>query len=105
MNTFKRDIEARRPRSEFEDTPSDRFIALGVFIVMIALAGASLFYGTKAVIAGVSYAEASHATGQCEKWADEAKVYPGYFLAEWQKMQCDYYGVQIDAPVIDYKQR
>ena len=105
MNTYKREIEARRPRSEFEDTPRDRFIAAGVFSVLIALAVASLAYGVKAVVAGVSYAEASRATGECEKWADEAKVYPGYFLAPWQKMQCDTYGVAIDAPVATYQKQ
>lgn len=36
---------------------------------------------------------------ECQKWQAEAKMYEGYFLAEWQKAQCDHYQVKIEAPV------
>jgi hypothetical protein len=76
-----------------------------LLIAMLALGGYALVQGGKAVVAGISYAEARRATAECEQWADEAKVYPGYFLVRWQKMQCDTYGVQIDAPVQNYSSK
>lgn len=99
MNTQEK---FRRPRSEFEDTPLDRIIAIGVFLILVACILLGFWYGRKTLIAGISYAEERRATAECEKWADEAKVYPGYFLVEWQKMQCDTYGVSVDAPVKNY---
>jgi len=36
----------------------------------------------------------------CLKWQTEATRYPGYYLTEWQKKQCDHYGIEIDAPVV-----
>lgn len=90
-----------RPRNEFEDTPLDRIIAAGVFLCMIALIMGAVFYAGKLTLAGISYAEAKRATAECEKWADEAKVFPAYFIVGWQKSQCDTYGVAIDAPLID----
>lgn len=38
---------------------------------------------------------------ECEVWQLEAVRYPGYFLAGWQKNQCDHYGIQINAPAIE----
>lgn len=90
---------------DFSSTRLDRIMMVGVFIVMIALAGAALWYGGKALVAGIAFAEDRRATAECEKWADEAKVYPGYFLVRWQKMQCDTYGVAVDAPVHDYSSK
>jgi len=37
---------------------------------------------------------------ECQKWELEADKYSGYFIAEWQKEQCDSFGTQIEAPVI-----
>lgn len=76
-----------------------------VLLVLVALGGYALVQGGKALAAGISYAEARRSTAECEKWADEAKVYPGYFLVLWQKMQCDTYGVAVDAPVHDYSSK
>lgn len=35
----------------------------------------------------------------CIAWEKNAKQYPGFYITEWQKAQCDYHGIQIDAPV------
>lgn len=36
---------------------------------------------------------------ECKKWQAEAKTYQGYFLAGWQRAQCDHYQIEIEAPV------
>jgi len=36
---------------------------------------------------------------ECLDWKKEAKKYPDYYITEWQKAQCDYHGVDIEAPV------
>ena len=36
---------------------------------------------------------------ECNKWSQEADAYPGYFLAQWQKDQCDANGIIINAAV------
>ncbi len=35
----------------------------------------------------------------CLKWQKEATEYQGYYLTKNQKAQCDYYSVEINAPV------
>ena len=35
----------------------------------------------------------------CHKWQTQATEYPGFYLLEWQKEQCDAHGIQINAPV------
>lgn len=87
---------------DMEDTLADRLIAAGVFVAIVALGMATLWYGGKTLVAGIAYAETNRATAECEKWSDEARVYPGYFLVGWQKEQCDFYGISIDAPLKNY---
>lgn len=36
---------------------------------------------------------------ECNKWNQEADAYPGFYLAHWQKDQCDAHGIVINAPV------
>ena len=36
----------------------------------------------------------------CQKWADQAGEYNGFFLAKWQDEQCRYHGVLINAVVV-----
>lgn len=93
----------RRPRNEFEDTWVDRVIAGLILIAMIALALGAFYYGGKLVVEGILFAEERRATAECEKWADEAKVFEEYFIVGWQKEQCDTYGIEIDAPLKNYK--
>ena len=64
-------------------------VVLGVIMVVLIV---GLFI---AVPAGLKKMERL----ECEKWQDEAVKYPAYFLASWQKEQCDTYDIQIDAPV------
>jgi uncharacterized alpha/beta hydrolase family protein len=35
----------------------------------------------------------------CHTWQIQAKEYPGFYLTQWQKDQCDHYDITIDAPV------
>jgi len=98
-----REARKRRPKGDFEDTWVDRVIALAIMATMIGLVLASVYYGGKLVVEGILFAEERRATAECEKWADEAKVFEGYFLVGWQKEQCDTYGIEVDAPLKIYK--
>ena len=61
--------------------------------------------------ASLVIAEENRAIGECQKWDDWSRIYPkwnaekevGYYITEWQKKQCDEYGISINAPVIKYK--
>lgn len=35
----------------------------------------------------------------CLRWQSEAKEFQSYFIKDWQKTECDQYGITIDAPV------
>ena len=59
--------------------------------VFIALTAAIV----TAILVGTSRSEIV----ECNKWSQEADAYPGYFLASWQKDQCDAHGVIINSPV------
>lgn len=48
-----------------------------------------------AILVGTSASE----NAECIKWSQEADAYPGFFLAKWQKDQCDAHGVIINAAV------
>lgn len=65
--------------------------AIIVTVVTIALA-------TTLVVA-ILYGTSRSEVVECEKWSQEADAYPGYFLAQWQKDQCDAHGVIISSPV------
>ena len=54
---------------------------------------------TIAVVAAVLVGTSKSELAECNKWSQEADVYPGYFLAQWQKAQCDAHGVFISSPV------
>lgn len=36
---------------------------------------------------------------ECLQWQAQAKELSGYWITNWQKNQCDYRGITIDAPV------
>lgn len=36
----------------------------------------------------------------CLSWQLDATVYQHYFISQWQKDQCDYWNIEINAPVI-----
>ena len=35
---------------------------------------------------------------ECEKWAQEAKEYAGYYLLDWQIEQCNHHGYETIIP-------
>lgn len=36
---------------------------------------------------------------ECSFWLENSKKYRDYYLTQWQKDQCDSYGISVDAPV------
>lgn len=59
-------------------------------IVIASLIG--LFY---AVTSALDRAERV----ECYKWQRHSEQFVGFYLTEWQKSQCDYHGIDINAPV------
>lgn len=62
---------------------------LGFTVIIIGL----IFFA--AVIIGVQRTEEA----ECNKWATQAEKYPDYYITQWQADQCEYHGVEINAPV------
>jgi len=50
---------------------------------------------TAIVIVGISRNERV----ECLKWQRHSEQFVGFYLTEWQKAQCDYHGIEINAPV------
>jgi len=40
-----------------------------------------------------------HEIAECKTWKIYSKEYKGFYLTDWQKKQCDNYGIIINAPV------
>lgn len=36
---------------------------------------------------------------ECRTWQKQAEKHADYYLSEWQKQQCDYHNIKINAPV------
>ncbi len=41
-----------------------------------------------------------HERVECLKWQEQAEMYSNFYLTEWQKAQCDYHEIEINAPVL-----
>lgn len=54
-----------------------------------------------AVFAMANYAETQRAKLECRKLQDQARVYKsqGFYITADEKLQCDHYEMDIDAPV------
>ncbi len=59
------------------------FVALIVWIGVLAL----------------SYTINKTETSECLRWKEDAEKYPGFYITQWQKDQCDFRQVEINAPV------
>jgi surface antigen len=67
----------------------------GIIFVLVIIVAICLI--VKALDYGVGLTE----QGECLKWQKEAVEYaPHYYLVEWQKQQCEHYGITIDAPIL-----
>ena len=68
-----------------------------------ALKGVAFFLIAIAIFAGGAFvaikAQGQQDAGDCHKWAEQAQQFPGYYITHWQKAQCDYWKVKINAPV------
>ena len=64
---------------------------------IILIAGISLiFIGIFTMVYGaINLAISNQEKYECLKWAYESKIYDGYYLTEWQKSQCNHYGIEI----------
>lgn len=47
------------------------------------------------IIHVIVYGVSNHEQLECLKWREEARTYQNYFVTDWQKAQCDHYGIQI----------
>ena len=63
-----------------------------VMFFVIGLVGAIF---TATVFYGLAQTEVS----ECLKWQDQAKQLPGYYITSWQKGQCDFHHITINAEV------
>ena len=65
---------------------------IAIMAIVVAVLGAGI---VTAILVGTSASE----NAECIKWSQDAVGRPGYFLAQWQKDQCDAHGVIINAAV------
>ena len=71
------------------------YIILISFIIMALLViSITTLFEIASRSGGVSGSEV-HECLTWKSWEDR----PGFYLREWQKMQCDHHGIEIDAPV------
>ena len=54
-------------------------------VVLAILAGCTLGVGIK-----------NHERKECYEWQKQAREYPGFYLTDWQKEQCDHYSIKIE---------
>lgn len=101
-------------RDEVEGSKAwDWGLGIVMIIVIVALLGYALLTSATAIAQWAGYAEARRATAECEKWNDWALVMPkwdestqtGYFITDWQKAQCDAYGIELRGHLVDYKKQ
>jgi len=65
-------------------------------VAAFAVAALATFLCYKLAVFGLRKQEVC----ECNRWATEAAVRPGFFLAGWQADQCAAHGIEIEAPVI-----
>jgi hypothetical protein len=72
-------------------------LLLGTLWIIIVLLGA---VGAITILVWASNIAVSRGEkAECIQWQHEAKQYPNYYLAQWQKDECDRYQIIIEAPV------
>lgn len=67
-------------------------IEIGVMILVVTVLTAAI---VTSIVVGTGRSEAA----ECVKWSQEADARPGFYLAQWQKDQCDAHSIFISAPV------
>lgn len=76
-------------------------VASIIMIIVIILLGAFVLYLSGGLVKKVmTYNEGQRAVAECEKWIDWAKVYPDFFLTQWQYDQCSANGITIDTKIL-----
>ena len=76
-------------------------IASIIIILVFILLGASVLYWVGDLVKKMMiYNEGQRAVTECEKWIDWAKVYPDFFLPQWQYDQCSFHGIIIDTKIL-----
>lgn len=65
----------------------------------IALATVSLAFALTLFVAVAIYGSNLSEINECQKWHLQASTIDGFFLAQWQKDECDAHHITINAPV------
>lgn len=65
-------------------------------ITKISLIIVLVWFLVKGLLIGLEINEKA----ECMKWLEYSKTYPDFYLLEWQKKQCDNYGIQINSKVV-----
>ena len=61
-------------------------------IAKIAIAITALILFGTTMNYGITRAEQN----ECHKWASQAETIPNFYTAQWQRNQCDHYGINLD---------
>ena len=48
-----------------------------------------------AVFLALGYGFTLHEINECLRWQEEAKVYPNFYLTDWQKQQCEHHNIPV----------
>jgi len=86
MNIYHEDYKKQKRKTK---------IIGGVAMALIGIIFLSLFAWLLSIGNGLEKYEIN----ECNKWKEQAEVYPDYYLLEWQEQQCDRHEIEINAPV------
>lgn len=83
------------------DTNRDRVLSfiLGIVTIVMVVAGAA--FVLKIGVDMIIHAEDKRASVECYNLQDQAQAYKnqGFYITKEEKLQCDFQGIEIDAPV------
>lgn len=69
------------------DKVNNVFLAIAVIIGLIG------------IVIALRYSTIENDKADCYKWQEWAKEYPGFYLTKNEVKQCEYFGIQVEAPV------
>lgn len=72
---------------------------LAWFWVHALIIAVSIAVGMGLIIGLVTFALDSTEEQECRAWKDQAVEYPNFYITSWQKQQCDFHQISIEAPV------
>jgi len=60
------------------------------FLKIVLIVGAVALF-----IHAISYSANRQEKKECYNWQNQAQIYPSFYLLEWQKQQCDHWGIDV----------